>query len=327
MRKITWDELSELTPDNETIMANDPVFGKYLSWAVLNRLDEEKMVLIGMLDHEGKATTMQPYQSEKQGYHEPEALGYYPYFGCDIYQCGDNGGYYFIYREMGGSAAVMLCRLIRRELLVLTPPEITAPILVNEEVVDLASGEIKKLGEVKNVKAYVEPGYNDDFREPTTFELTIPAIFPDGKKWDMIHTCCRCGTELVVGNEKGTKHRVAGATLHTRKLTDAAFLDKIAKVFDLVAVYNTDANNNITGHYYRPHHNSTGACHFTYYKCNICDRQYFRCADIIYGSERPDRPDQCHLVAVVEVQFDEAIFLEAYHKCYDKWWPLPKPLF
>lgn len=119
MRQITYEELLAMLPDEETLLANDPVYGKYLGWEALDREDKGKLTFVGELNMEGTVEIKNTYVNEYWGADAPQALAYWPYHKADIYRYGEKGGLYFRYLEMGGHAAEERCRLVRRSLFVL----------------------------------------------------------------------------------------------------------------------------------------------------------------------------------------------------------------
>lgn len=111
-----------MIPTEDIVKFNDPIHSKYLAWAKPDKADEEKLVLLGKFDNEGGPTSGRSYKDQYWGEQAAIALAFYPYYGCEIYRYGQDGGLYFVYTEIGGHAAEKRCRLIQRHLILTELP-------------------------------------------------------------------------------------------------------------------------------------------------------------------------------------------------------------
>lgn len=121
---INWAELKEvLKKVDKSITACKCNYEKFIEWKRVSAEELANLVLLGQIvDFNNKKWLSVQEYNWKGAQEEPMALGYYPYGGCDVYQCADCKRLFFYYIEMGGHAAERRLRLIREELLIFEAP-------------------------------------------------------------------------------------------------------------------------------------------------------------------------------------------------------------
>jgi len=122
---INWAELKEaLKKVDKSVVDCKCNYEKFIEWKRIGREDLASLVLLGkIVDFKNKSHLSYTMYKWKQSQEEPMALGYYPYGGCNVYQCADCKRLFFYYVEMGGHAVDLNLRLIREELLVFEAPQ------------------------------------------------------------------------------------------------------------------------------------------------------------------------------------------------------------
>ena len=120
-KMISWNELAELSKQD---LQDNSCFekGKFLSWEKITKGEERVLQNIGRLtDNKGKRINrLDEYHPKGTNYYSknaPIALAYYPYNGCDVFQCNKSKKVYLIYIEYGGHKPERRCRLVRPGLI------------------------------------------------------------------------------------------------------------------------------------------------------------------------------------------------------------------
>jgi hypothetical protein len=123
-KTINWAELKEaLKKVDNSIVACKCRHEKYLQWKSIIRDDLAGLIFLGQIvDFNNQMKLSMTVYKWKEKQEEPMALGYYPYGGCNVYQCADCNRLFFYYIEMGGIAGELLLRVIREELLIFEAP-------------------------------------------------------------------------------------------------------------------------------------------------------------------------------------------------------------
>ncbi len=171
---------------------------------------------------------------------------------------------------------------------------------------------ITGIAKVNNVTMTVWPGRLDTFKAVRTFELTVPGAFNNGRQWQLVHKCHHCDADVTIGTELGNQHFIAASNLHIDRLPYQPLLDEIGQFFKLELVSKTNSNGAFIHYYYYPQQALT-SCSFIYYKCKQCNAQYMMCYTDVSGRERPPEPDSIYVIAIMEVVFDEAAFMEKFN--------------
>ncbi len=98
------------------------IFGdKFHEWAKISNEEFESLEPVGLFEADPNSEPLAIANGQSKDYWGadlPIDLDDYPYSKCKLYRFPEEGDYYFVYREMGGNAAELRCRLIRSELLV-----------------------------------------------------------------------------------------------------------------------------------------------------------------------------------------------------------------
>lgn len=118
---ITWNiliELSNKSSQQSSCLDDD----KFLGWKKISKDEESKLKKIGIVvDNEGNdVSSSNEYHPDGTNYYSknaPIALAYYPYNGCEVYQCSESGKLFLIYTEYGGHKPEKRCRLVQSDLI------------------------------------------------------------------------------------------------------------------------------------------------------------------------------------------------------------------
>jgi len=122
---INWAALKEMLKNVDKNIADCKCnYQKFIRWNRIGREELASLVSLGQIvDFNNELKLSMTVYKWKASQEEPMALGYYPYGGCNVYQCADCKRLFFYYIEMGGIAGELLLRLIREELLIFEAPQ------------------------------------------------------------------------------------------------------------------------------------------------------------------------------------------------------------
>ncbi len=118
---VSWEKLIQLS--NKALQDNSCFKeGKFLAWQKITKEEEKMLTILGLLVNDKGKQDDNPnkYHPEGTKYYSKEApiaLAYYPYNGCDVFQCSKSGKLYLIYTEHGGHKPERRCRLVQPQLI------------------------------------------------------------------------------------------------------------------------------------------------------------------------------------------------------------------